>query len=204
MKDLYSFDRDEAGLEESYQKMFDAYTAIFKRCGLKFRPVEADSGAIGGSGTHEFMVLAEAGEAEIVYCPKCDYAANTEIAPCQPAANPVEEAKEIEKVSTPGMNTVELLTGFLQIPAEKIIKTMFFQADNEVIAVLVRGDRTVNEIKIQQLHSLSLIHIFIGQVWRGYSRSHGGKCFKTRGYLREIELLFDQNFLESFPSSVDD
>lgn len=159
MKDLYSFDRDEAGLEESYQKMFDAYTAIFKRCGLKFRPVEADSGAIGGSGTHEFMVLAEAGEAEIVYCPKCDYAANTEIAPCQPAANPVEEAKEIEKVSTPGMNTVELLTGFLQIPAEKIIKTMFFQADDEVIAVLVRGDRTVNEIKIQQLHSFLTLEL---------------------------------------------
>lgn len=139
--------------------MFDAYTAIFKRCGLKFRPVEADSGAIGGSGTHEFMVLAEAGEAEIVYCPKCDYAANTEIAPCQPAANPVEEAKEIEKVSTPGMNTVELLTGFLQIPAEKIIKTMFFQADDEVIAVLVRGDRTVNEIKIQQLHSFLTLEL---------------------------------------------
>lgn len=157
MKDLYSFDRDEEGLAESYQKMYDAYTSIFNRCGLKFRPVEADSGAIGGSSSHEFMVLAEAGEAEIVYCPECDYAANTEIAPCLPSANQREEAREVEKVSTPNMTSVEQVTGFLKVPAEKIIKTLFFQADEEIIAVLVRGDRTVNEIKVQQMHpSLTL------------------------------------------------
>lgn len=152
MKDLYSFDRDEAGLEESYWRMYEAYTAIFKRCGLNFRPVEADSGAIGGSGSHEFMVLAEAGEAEIVYCPACDYAANTEIAPCLPSDNKQEEAQEMRKVETPGMTSVEMVTGFLQVPAEKIIKTLFFQADDEIIAVLVRGDRTVNEIKVQRIH----------------------------------------------------
>ncbi len=152
MKDLYSFDRDEAGLEESYCKMYDAYTAVFKRCGLKFRPVEADSGAIGGSGSHEFMVLAEAGEAEIVYCPDCDYAANTEIAPCFPFENTQEYALAMEKVATPGMTTVENVTEFLQVPASKLIKTLFFQADEEIIAVLVRGDRTVNEIKVHRLH----------------------------------------------------
>src|SRR5699024_4871735 len=82
MKDLYSFDRDQAGLDASYKAMYDAYTNVFTRCGLTFRPVEADSGAIGGGYTHEFMVLAENGEATIVYCDKCDYAANIEIAPC--------------------------------------------------------------------------------------------------------------------------
>lgn len=152
MKDLYSFDRDEAGLDVSYWKMYDAYTAVFTRCGLDFRPVEADSGAIGGSTTHEFMVVAEAGEAEIVYCPECDYAANIEIAPCKPSENDREETQDLKKVATPGTASVEEVTAFLKIPAQRIIKTLFFQADDEVIAVLVRGDRSVNEIKVQRLH----------------------------------------------------
>lgn len=157
MKDLYSFDRDEEALDISYWKMYDAYTAIFTRCGLDFRPVEADSGAIGGSTTHEFMVLAEAGEAEIVYCPDCDYAANIEIAPCKPSANQPEELQELNKVATPGKATIEDVTKFLDVSAQRIIKTLFFQADDEVIAVLVRGDRTVNEIKVQRIHpSLTL------------------------------------------------
>ena len=101
MKDLYSFDRDEEGLDLSYQKMYKAYRTIFKRCGLDFRPVEADSGAIGGSITHEFMVLAESGEAEIVYCSTCDYAANVEIAPCLPSENITESVQEKRKVATP-------------------------------------------------------------------------------------------------------
>jgi len=152
MKDLYSFDRDEEGLDKSYWKMYDAYTAVFKRCGLNFRTVEADSGAIGGSTTHEFMVLAESGEAEIVYCPVCDYASNTEIAPCKPSVNIQEDALAKEKVATPGTATVEEVAAFLQVPLQKIIKTLFFQADDEIIAVLVRGDRTVNEVKVQRLH----------------------------------------------------
>lgn len=157
MKDLYSFDKDEAGLDVSYQKMYDAYTAIFTRCGLKFRPVEADSGAIGGSDTHEFMVIADSGEAEIVYCPECDYAANVEIAPCVPSDNGEEPAKNMEKISTPGQTTIEQVSQFLQVPAQKLIKTLFYQADDEIIAVLVRGDRTINEIKLQRVHpSLTL------------------------------------------------
>lgn len=157
MKDLYSFDRDEKGLEVSYRKMYDAYTAIFSRCGLDFRPVEADSGAIGGSGSHEFMVLADSGEAEIVYCSACEYAANIEIAPCKPTENSQEEYADMQRIATPGKSHVEDITAFLDISPKKVIKTMFYQADDEVIAVLVRGDRTVNEIKVQRIHpSLTL------------------------------------------------
>ncbi|MDD2432107.1 MAG: proline--tRNA ligase [Clostridia bacterium] len=152
MKDLYSFDRDEEGLDLSYQKMYKAYRTIFKRCGLDFRPVEADSGAIGGSVTHEFMVLAESGEAEIVYCSACDYAANVEIAPCLPSENITESVQEKEKVATPKQTTIEEVVDFLSVPAEKLIKTLFYQADEEIIAVLVRGDRIINEIKLQKLH----------------------------------------------------
>ena len=152
MKDLYSFDQDEAGLDLSYRKMYDAYTAIFRRCGLDFRPVQADSGAIGGSVTHEFMVIAEAGEAEIVYCPGCNYAANVEIVPCRPSENEQEIPHQANKVKTPGRTSVEEVAAFLNIPASKIIKTLFYQADDEIIGALVRGDRTINEIKLQRLH----------------------------------------------------
>jgi len=152
MKDLYSFDRDESGLEDSYKKMYDAYTAIFTRCGLEFRPVEADSGAIGGSSSHEFMVIADSGEAAIVYCPECSYAANIEIAPCYPENSEKEDLLSIEKKATPNKTSIEDVAGFLAVSPRKLIKTLFYQADDEVIAVLVRGDRAVNEIKIQRIH----------------------------------------------------
>jgi len=156
MKDLYSFDRDNEGLNISYKKMHNAYSAIFKRCGLDFRPVEADSGAIGGSFTHEFMVIADSGEAQVVYCPECDYAANVEIADCLPdnsAENKsTETVKTKEKVVTPGQTTIEEVTDYLHVPASKLIKTMFYQTDQEVIIALVRGDRMINEIKLLKLH----------------------------------------------------
>ncbi|MCR4440933.1 MAG: proline--tRNA ligase [Peptococcaceae bacterium] len=152
MKDLYSFDRDEEGLEESYRKMFDAYNAVFNRCGLEFRPVEADSGAIGGSVSHEFMVIADSGEAAIVYCPSCSYAANAEIAPCFPSENDQEEQLPVKKVETPGKSNIDEVAAFLKVPARKLIKTLLFLVDGELIAVLARGDRTVNEIKVQRLH----------------------------------------------------
>ena len=160
MKDLYSFDRDKQGLDLSYKKMYDAYSAVFKRCGLDFRPVEADSGAIGGSVSHEFMVIAESGEAQIVYCPDCEYAANVEIANCQPdnsTNNPAETVKIKEKMATPGKTTIEEVTNYLHVPASNLIKTLFYQADREVIIALVRGDRMINEIKLQKMHpSLTL------------------------------------------------
>ncbi len=153
MKDLYSFDRDEQGLDVSYNKMYQAYTNIFSRCGLVFRPVEADSGAIGGNDTHEFMVLAESGEATVVYCPAeaCDYAANSERAvspPDLPAGR--EEPAPVQEVSTPGSRTVEQVTASLKVGSERIIKTILYETEKGMAAALVRGDREVNEIKLQK------------------------------------------------------
>lgn len=153
MKDLYSFDRDEAGLDESYNAMYQAYSNIFTRCGLTFRPVEADSGAIGGGYTHEFMVLADNGEATIVYCDSCDYAADIEIAPCaDPAPAAKEELLPMEKVATPNSKTIDAVGEFLHVPAEKCIKTLFVQADNELICVLLRGNSELNDVKLKRIH----------------------------------------------------
>lgn len=157
MKDLYSFDRDEAGLEVSYQKMFEAYSNVFRRCGLRFRPVEADSGAIGGSTTHEFVVLAGSGEAEIVYCTSCDYAANVERAEDSLAEAPQARLQAVEKVSTPGIKTIEQVSGFLQVSPQQCLKTLIYLADDKPVAVVVRGDREVNEVKLKnKLDCLSL------------------------------------------------
>lgn len=151
MKDLYSFDIDEAGLDISYNKMYDAYSRVFTRCGLTFRPVEADSGAIGGKGSHEFMALAEAGESAILYCDTCDYAATDEIAGREPLPVEPEEMLAIEKVDTPDCASVEDVAKFLNVPTSRIVKTMYYQADDELIIVLIRGDRTINEAKLQAL-----------------------------------------------------
>ena len=150
MKDLYSFDRDEEGLDISYQKMFDAYTNVFKRCGLKFRPVEADSGAIGGNRSHEFVVLAGSGEAEIVYCESCDYAANVERAEAVNAGiNPDANPEKMSKVATPNIKTIQKISDFLQVSPEQCLKTLVYLADGKPVAVVVRGDREVNEIKLK-------------------------------------------------------
>lgn len=150
MKDLYSFDRDEAGLNESYKKMYDAYCRIFSRCGLSFRPVEADAGAIGGTGgTHEFMVLADSGENSVVYCSGCDYAANTEKSECRPQV--IEDASpegQRELVPTPGVKTIEEISEFLTVPKSSLIKSLLYQGDEKTFLVLIRGDRTLNEIKL--------------------------------------------------------
>ncbi len=151
MKDLYSFDRDQAGLDVSYNKMYEAYTNVFSRCGLQFRPVVADSGAIGGSDTHEFMVLAESGEATVLYCgdEKCGYAANQERAETFSAASPITNALEqLQTVATPGCRTVNEVTELLNVPPEKIIKTVIYTTDKENVAAMVRGDREINEIKL--------------------------------------------------------
>jgi len=149
MKDLYSFDRDEAGLNESYDKMYDAYTRVFSRCGLKFRAVEADAGAIGGSGTHEFMVIADSGEAAIVYCDDCDYAANVEKAELKPIVAQEEALLPLTVVDTPGAKTIAELAKFLEVSPEKTIKALAFSTDKGLVIALVRGDHEVNEIKLQ-------------------------------------------------------
>ena len=149
MKDAYSFDVDEAGLEESYKSMYDAYTRIFNRCGLTFRPVEADSGAIGGSGTHEFMAIAEAGEADIVYCTKCDYAANIEIGKPGIMKQAEEDLQELSVVDTPNASSIEAVGEMLNLPLHKTIKAVVFSIDGKVVLAIVRGDHEVNEVAVQ-------------------------------------------------------
>ena len=149
MKDLYSFDKDVEGMNESYKKMYDAYTNIFTRMGLEFRPVEADNGAIGGGHSHEFTVLADAGESNIAVCTKCDYAASDEKAELKSVEIPSEDELLLEKVSTPGTNTIEALCDFLQVPADKTIKAVAYQTDkDELVLAFIRGDHDVNEIKV--------------------------------------------------------
>ena len=158
MKDLYSFDKDDAGADISYQKMYDAYSRIFTRCGLKFRPVEADSGAIGGNHTHEFTVLAAAGESEIACCSACEYAANVEKAELLPIEALEEEAVPLAKVETPGCKTIALVAKYLNASIKKTIKAIAFQDENDDIAfAFVRGDHEVNEVKLQNaIGSVSL------------------------------------------------
>ena len=149
MKDLYSFDKDEEGLDVSYKKMYDAYTKIFTRCGLEFRPVEADNGAIGGGHSHEFTVLADAGESNIAYCSSCDYAASDEKAELMVIKAPEEEMLPLEKVATPGAKTIELVADYLKVPVEKTIKAVAFQTEkDELVLTFVRGDHEVNDVKV--------------------------------------------------------
>ncbi len=151
MKDLYSFDADEAGLEASYQKMLQAYRNIYARCGLPAMMVEADSGAIGGKDSHEFMVMAPTGEDEVIYCPDCNYAANVEKA--ESVKNGAESGEPLpwEEVSTPGMASIEEVSNFLNVSPGRTIKAVFYLADGELIFVVIRGDLEVNEIKMKNV-----------------------------------------------------
>lgn len=156
MKDAYSFDKDQEGLDKSYDDMYDAYTRIFTRCGLTFRPVEADSGAIGGNASHEFTALSEVGESDIAYCENCSMAANVEKAACRDAEpSPESEAMlELQEVHTPGTKTIEEVAGFLNIDKTKTIKALLFEKYDEdgkadgYVAAFVRGDRDLNMIKL--------------------------------------------------------
>jgi len=150
MKDAYSFDVDSAAADGSYDKMYRAYRRIFERCGLKFRAVEADTGSIGGSSSHEFMVLAESGEDAIVSCSACDYAANVEKAEARQVET-VEHAepRPLEKVATPGKKTIEEVSEFLGVPAATTVKMLILLADAVPVAVMVRGDHELNEIKLK-------------------------------------------------------
>ncbi len=152
MKDAYSFDVDEESAEKSYEKMFKAYNNIFRRCGLKFRPVEADSGSIGGKYSHEFMVMADSGEDAIVFCEKCPYAANLEKAEVECPEKQIifeDDWLPLEEVSTPGHATIEEVSSFLKVHPKNIVKTLIFNADGKPYAVLIRGDLEVNEIKVK-------------------------------------------------------
>jgi prolyl-tRNA synthetase len=152
MKDAYSFDVNDAAAEVSYRKMYDAYKRIFTRCGLDFRAVQADSGAIGGSFSHEFMVLAKTGEDTIVVCSDCEYAANMEKAVVKLRTGAATEPlAELVRVETPGKRKVDAVCEFLGIGPDKLVKTLVFKADGKPVAVLVRGDREVEEVKLKNL-----------------------------------------------------
>jgi len=152
MKDAYSFDVSDEQAETSYMKMYEAYKRIFSRCGLTFRAVQADSGAIGGNFSHEFMVLAKTGEDTIVVCTACEYAANMEKAEVKTAGpGSTEEMADLKKTETPGKRKVDAVCEFLGIEAAQLVKTMVYMADGNPVAVLVRGDREVEEVKLKNL-----------------------------------------------------
>ena len=152
MKDLYSMDVNTEALERSYQKMIRAYKNIYTRCGLSSVMVEADSGAIGGKDSHEFMVMAETGEDEIISCSQCDYAANAERATfAKPNVAQKENQLSLEEVTTPGVKTIEEVAKFFRVPGEKTLKAVFYAADGEVVFVVIRGDLEVNEVKLRNV-----------------------------------------------------
>ena len=199
MKDAYSFDVDEAGLDESYKSMYDAYTRIFTRCGLTFRPVEADSGAIGGSGTHEFMAIAEAGEADIVYCTKCDYAANIEIGKPGIIKQDEEVLQELSVVDTPNASTIEAVAEMLNLPLHKTIKAVVFSIDGKVVLAIVRGDHEVNEVAVQ--------HAVLGSVEPELATSEElEKVGLTAGFISpvglqqtdEFAIVVDESVMETY------
>ena len=157
MKDLYSFDVDEAGVEISYQKMLHAYENIYKRCGLQAVIVEADSGAIGGKFSHEFMLPTESGEDTVISCTKCGYTANAEKAVFNKGTAKSDAPLPIEEIATPGMKTIEELEAFLKISARQTLKAVFYMTDNKFVFVVIRGDLQVNEIKLKNtLHCQDL------------------------------------------------
>ncbi|MGI6402313.1 MAG: proline--tRNA ligase [Thermoguttaceae bacterium] len=153
MKDAYSFDTSLESLNESYQKMYDAYCRIFTRCGLQYLPVEAETGPIGGDASHEFMIPSANGENDVVHCPKCHYAANVEKAEIgeQEYVKPKVALKDVEEIATPGAHTVEQVCRFLKVKPEEIVKTLIYNVDDAPVAVLVRGDCDANENKIRRI-----------------------------------------------------
>lgn len=160
MKDAYSFDADQAGAEKSYKAMHAAYMRVFQRLGLRFRAVEADTGSIGGNFSHEFMVLADTGEDTIAFCHDCDYAANVERAEVVWKGSPAKDGcPPLEKVATPGAHSVEQVAAQLKAPVASVVKTMLFTVDGKPVAVLVRGDREVNDIKLKNLLKAEVVEL---------------------------------------------
>ena len=200
MKDAYSFDIDDAGASRSYEDMRQAYISIFEKLGLKFRAVEADSGAIGGSFSHEFMVLADTGEDTIATCKDCDFAANLEKAEVKCKGSDCPQCLlPAEKVSTPGMHTVEQVADFMNILPEKIIKTMLYNADGKSIAALVRGDRELNEVKLKNIlnaKNLDMASKDEVEAWSGAKVGFAGPVgLKVDRIVADLELQFDTDWV---------
>lgn len=186
MKDGYTFDADEEGLDKQYKLMYDAYTRIFTRCGLTFRPVIADSGAIGGSGSHEFEVLADSGEADIVYCENCDFAANIEAVDPLTVKCDIHNDKEKELVETPGQHTIEMVCNFLHAPVAQSVKAVVYNVDGLVVLAMVRGDHEVNETKIQHIYNAINVDMASDEDLK--------KVGLTAGYISPIGLKRTKDF----------
>ncbi|WP_045211433.1 proline--tRNA ligase [Desulfonatronovibrio magnus] len=200
MKDAYSFDVDDAGASRSYEEMRKAYISIFEKLGLKFRAVEADSGAIGGSFSHEFMVLADTGEDTIATCNDCDFAANLEKAEVKCHGDDCAEcALPAEKIATPGLHTVDEVADFLKVPAGKVIKTMLYKADGRSIAALVRGDRELNEIKLKNIlnaQNLEMARQADIESWTGARVGFAGPVgLNVDRIVADLELQFDTDWV---------
>jgi prolyl-tRNA synthetase len=160
MKDAYSFHTSQESLDEVYNKMYEAYANVFRRCGLNFRAVIADSGAMGGKDTHEFMVLSDVGEDTIAYSDASDYAANIEMAPVVVTYERSDEPHEpLVKVHTPEQKSIEEVSSFLNVPKEKCIKSLLFKVDGRFVLVLVRGDHEVNEVKVKNLLEATIVEL---------------------------------------------
>ncbi|HMU95301.1 MAG TPA: proline--tRNA ligase, partial [Elusimicrobiota bacterium] len=166
MKDAYSFHADEVDLEKTYRAVFAAYERVFTRCGLKFRPVEAQTGAIGGNFSHEFMVLAETGEETIAACDECGYAANVERAECLAPAADGETPRPMEEVDTPGLGAVADVAKFLNLPESKFLKTQVYVADDKPVIALLRGDTELNEAKLQKVLEARVLYRAGDDVYR--------------------------------------
>lgn len=191
MKDAYSFDRDEAGARLSYQKMYDAYTRIFTRCGLTFRAVEADTGLIGGTSSHEFMVLADTGEETIVYSDQGTFAANVERAEVLPPEQAeTEPMRPMRAVSTPNCRTIEEVTAVLDVPAHRLVKTLLYSTGSEIVAVLVRGDHTVNEVKLKK--ALGVPEIELAEPAAAEKATGAPMGFAGPVGLKGVRILADQ------------
>lgn len=186
MKDAYTFDTDEEGLDKQYKLMYDAYTRIFTRCGLHFRPVIADTGAIGGSGSHEFEVIADAGEADIVYCTSCDFAANVEAVQPKAVSQHIHNDKEKELVSTPGQHTILMVCEYLHAPVSQSIKAVVYKLDDKVVLAMVRGDHEVNEVRLQNIYHA----VNVGMA----SDEDLKDCGLTAGYISPIGLKTSDKF----------
>lgn len=186
MKDAYTFDMDEEGLDRQYHLMYDAYTRIFTRCGLHFRPVVADSGAIGGSGSHEFEVIADSGEADIVYCKNCDFAANIEAVEPKALASSVHNDKAKEIVETPGQHTIQMVCDFLHAPVACSVKAVVYKLDDTVVLALVRGDHEVNEVRLQNLFNAVNVGLASDEDLK--------RCGLIAGYISPIGLKKADNF----------
>lgn len=186
MKDAYTFDEDEAGLDKQYQLMYDAYTKIFTRCGLTFKAVIADTGAIGGSGSHEFEVLADAGEADIVYGTECDFAANIEAVIPNTLYSDITNDREKELVATPGKHTIEMVCDYLNISIKQSIKAVVYKLDEVVVLALVRGDHEVNEVRLQNIYNAVNVSMA--------SDEDLIACGLTAGYISPINLTGSEKF----------